>query len=47
MQEARRWATGLLATSSETPRLDAEVLLAHVLGVRRTALVTEVGAVCL
>ena len=43
MQEARRWATGLLATSSETPRLDAEVLLAHVLGVRRTALVTDGG----
>ncbi len=39
--EARRWATGLLATSSETPRLDAEVLLAHVLGVGRTALVAD------
>lgn len=39
--EARRWATSLLATSSETPRLDAEVLLAHVLGVGRTALVTD------
>jgi release factor glutamine methyltransferase len=39
--EARRWATGLLATSSETPRLDAEVLLAHVLEVGRTALLTD------
>jgi len=41
--DARRWATGLLATSSETPRLDAEVLLAHVLGMGRTALVTDGG----
>lgn len=38
VREARRWATGLLAGVIDTPRLDAEVLLAHVLGLGRIAL---------
>ena len=36
--EALRQATGLLASLSDTPRLDAELLLAHALGITREAL---------
>ena len=36
--EALRHATGLLSTTSDTARLDAELLMAHALGVTRSEL---------
>ncbi len=38
---ALRWATDRLQVSSATPRLDAEVLLGHVLGWSRTRVLSE------
>jgi len=45
--EARRWAAALLADASETARLDAEVLLAHLLGLGRAALYAVAADRCL
>jgi release factor glutamine methyltransferase len=39
--QALDWATGRLRTTSVTPRLDAELLLAHVLGWERARLLAE------
>ncbi len=39
--QAIAWATETLRTTSETPRLDAEVLLAHILGWSRARLLAE------
>lgn len=39
--EALHIATGLLGSSSDTPRLDAELLLAHALGVDRSAMLLD------
>jgi release factor glutamine methyltransferase len=39
--DALQWATRLLAATSPTPRLDAEVLLAHIIGKSRTYVLTE------
>lgn len=41
--EALRLAAGRLRASSETPRLDAEVLLAHLLQASRAALIVRAG----
>jgi release factor glutamine methyltransferase len=41
LAEVLRTATALLAASSSSPRLDAELLLCHVLGVSRAGLVTR------
>ena len=42
--EVLRGATARLAASSHTPRLDAELLLAHVLGADRARLVIDAGS---
>src|SRR5690242_8695119 len=39
--QALAWAAGALRATSETPRLDAELLLAHVLGWSRARLLAE------
>ena len=36
-----RTATNLLSASSDTPRLDAELLMAHALGIERQALLLD------
>ncbi len=41
--ESLRTATGLLTGSSDTPRLDVELLMAHALGVERSALLLDPG----
>jgi len=40
-RDARRWAARLLAGTTDTPRLDAEVLLTHVLGISREILYAQ------
>src|ERR1051325_7760064 len=39
--EALRWATNTLTATSATPRLDAELLLAHALGWSRARVLAE------
>jgi len=45
VEEALRVATGVLAASAENPRLEAEILLAHILGRPRTFLLAHPEAV--